>query len=163
MVPATRSMPTAPLSSGPASPSVRHSRSSTSTACRRRHTGARSRRLTPAIRAGKCSAIRAQFGNGFWARLAAEMRRTVTFAILNQSGASTLGGFRSPDIVGNLRVDQAWGSAQIMAAAHQCSSLYYSSVDTGHPDDKWGFAVGGVIKLNAPMIGQGDFFQAQVT
>jgi len=91
------------------------------------------------------------------------MRRTVTFAILNQSGASTLGGFRSPDIVGNLRVDQAWGSAQIMAAAHQVSSLYYSSVDTGHPDDKWGFAVGGGIKLNAPMIGQGDFFQAQVT
>ena len=105
----------------------------------------------------------AQFGNGFSATIAAEMRRTVTFAILNQSGASTLGGFRSPDIVGNLRVDQAWGSAQIMAAAHQVSSLYYSSVDTGHPDDKWGFAVGGGIKLNAPMIGQGDFFQAQVT
>ena len=56
--PATRSRPTAPSSSGPASPSVRRSRSTTSTACLRRHTGARSRRLTPAIRAGKCSAIR---------------------------------------------------------------------------------------------------------
>ena len=33
---------------------------------------------------------------------------------------------------------------------------------SGHPDDKWGFAVGAGIKLNAPMIGQGDFFQAQV-
>ena len=57
-VPATRSMPTAPSSSGPASPSVRRSRSTTSTACLRRRTGARSRRLTPVIRAGKCSAIR---------------------------------------------------------------------------------------------------------
>ena len=32
----------------------------------------------------------------------------------------------------------------------------------GHPDDKLGFVVGAGIKLNAPMIGQGDYFQAQV-
>ena len=32
----------------------------------------------------------------------------------------------------------------------------------GHPEDKWGFVIGAGIKLNAPMIGQGDFFQAQV-
>jgi hypothetical protein len=33
---------------------------------------------------------------------------------------------------------------------------------SGHPDDKLGWVVGAGIKLNAPMIGQGDFFQAQV-
>ncbi len=31
----------------------------------------------------------------------------------------------------------------------------------GHPGDEWGFAIGGGIKLNAPMIGHGDFFQIQ--
>ena len=33
-----------------------------------------------------------------------------------------------PDIAGNLRVDQAWGSAQIMAALHNDSGGYYSNV-----------------------------------
>jgi hypothetical protein len=105
----------------------------------------------------------AQFGNGFSATIAAEMRRTVSGGIVNQTGFGGYGGFQAPDIVGNLRVDQAWGSAQIMAAAHQVNPLYYGTTEaTGHPDDKWGFAVGAGFKLNAPMIGQGDYFQAQV-
>ena len=33
---------------------------------------------------------------------------------------------------------------------------------SGHPDDKWGWAVSGGLKLNAPMIGAGDYFQTQV-
>ena len=33
---------------------------------------------------------------------------------------------------------------------------------TGHPSDKLGFAVGFGLKLNAPMIGKGDYFQAEV-
>ena len=32
------------------------------------------------------------------------------------------GGWQAPDIVGNLRVDQAWGSAQIGGAAHQVNA-----------------------------------------
>jgi len=112
----------------------------------------------------------AQFGNGFSATIAAEMRRTPTASIQDQfltaPGALTtqLGGFQAPDIVANLRVDQAWGSAQIMGAAHQVNALYYGTLEnSGHPDNKWGFAVGGGVKVNVPMIGQGDFFQAQVT
>lgn len=121
----------------------------------------------------------AQFGNGFSATIAAEMRRIPTSAIaadiLVSAGSGTaatttstivagqVGGFDVPDIVANLRVDQAWGSAQVMAAAHQVKPLYYGTLEnSGHPDNKWGFAVGAGIKLNAPMIGQGDFFQAQV-
>lgn len=74
------------------------------------------------------------------------------------------GGFQAPDVVANLRVDQAWGSAQIMGALHQVNATYYDLLTpaSGHLDDKWGFAVGAGIKLNAPMIGQGDFFQAQI-
>ena len=33
---------------------------------------------------------------------------------------------------------------------------------TGHPSDADGWAVGAGLKLNAPMIGQGDYFQTQV-
>jgi hypothetical protein len=87
-------------------------------------------------------------------------------AVFPRAGA--YGGFRMPDIVANLRVDQAWGSAQIMGALHQDNAAYYGSSSgtgraNGAPDDKLGFAVGAGIKLNAPFIGQGDYFQAQVT
>ncbi len=33
---------------------------------------------------------------------------------------------------------------------------------TGHPGDQWGFAVGAGLRLNTPMIAQGDYFQTQV-
>ena len=52
-------------------------------------------------------------------------------------------------------------------ASGQCR-LYYAALAvrrqlvSGHPDDKLGLVVGAGIKLNAPMIGQGDYFQAQV-
>ena len=82
------------------------------------------------------------------------------------------GGFQAPDIVPNLRVEQAWGAAQIMGALHQVNAQYYdddgavginspAGEGAGHPGDVWGFAVGAGIKLNAPMIGPGDYLQAQ--
>ncbi len=51
-----------------------------------------------------------------------------------------------------------------MAAAHQVKPLYYGVGlrPAATRTTQWGFAVGGGIKLNAPMIGQGDYFQAQV-
>ena len=64
-----------------------------------------------------------------------------------------------PDIVANLRLDQAWGSAQIMAALHNASGGYYSGVpgainasltgsqSFGHPGEAWGWAVGGGAKI----------------
>ena len=81
------------------------------------------------------------------------------------------GGFQAPDIVANFRVDQAWGSAQIAGAAHQVFAPYYVNAATnvlalpegsGHPGDKWGWAVSGGLKLNAPFFGAGDYFQTQV-
>jgi hypothetical protein len=81
------------------------------------------------------------------------------------------GGWQAPDVVGNIRIDQTWGSAQIMAAAHEVNASYYGAASansttlqptTGHPGDKWGFAVAAGLRLNFPMIAQGDYFQTQV-
>src|SRR5262249_18353625 len=64
-------------------------------------------------------------------------------------------GFLFPDVVGNLRVDQAWGSAQLMAAMHDASGGYYngSTVSSGHPGDAFGWAVGAGFQLNLPQFG----------
>jgi hypothetical protein len=49
-----------------------------------------------------------------------------------------------------------------MGALHQVASTYYGTAEgTGHPSDTMGFAVGAGIKLNAPMIGKGDYLQAE--
>ena len=120
------------------------------------------------------AAYTAQFGGGFSATISAEQRRMTN--LIGASNAATgvsgagYGGLQTPDVVANLRIDQAWGSAQVMGAMHQVNGLYYASPASavgasptgGHPGDKWGYAVGAGIKLNAPMIGAGDYFQAQI-
>jgi Porin subfamily len=71
-----------------------------------------------------------------------------------------------PDIVGSVRVDQAWGGAQVAAIAHDNRALYYNNTGFGvlkssdHPSDKWGFAVQGGIELNLPWA-KGDSFAIQ--
>jgi hypothetical protein len=135
-------------------------------------------------------AYTAQFGNGWSATIGIEQsRRDATiwagnplgiggpvvagtgFAVAAAPTADNLGGSAAgtasrPDIVGNLRVDQAWGSFQIMGALHDVSAAYTggaaSSVFNGHPDDKWGWAVGGGIRINTPWISAGDYFQTQI-
>ena len=47
---------------------------------------------------------------------------TAAVATTNTAG---YGGIQSPDIVGNIRIDQTWGSAQIMAALHEVNPNYY--------------------------------------
>lgn len=123
-------------------------------------------------------AYTAQFGNGFSGTISAEMRRVTNIIGPAAVGGvvapltafpGDYGGFQAPDIVGNLRVDQAWGSAQIMAAYHEVNPLYYDGASaagaggvSGHPSNEAGWALGAGIKLNAPMIGKGDYLQAQV-
>ncbi|HTV38546.1 MAG TPA: porin, partial [Xanthobacteraceae bacterium] len=85
-------------------------------------------------------------------------------------GFGSYGGLQVPDIVGNLRVDQAWGSAQVMAAYHDVNASYYSATSSSapsvgnlaHPSDAAGWAVGAGLKVNFPMIAAGDYFQTQV-
>jgi len=117
-------------------------------------------------------AYTAQFGNGMSATLSAEDPNgrfklvTTQFPVFsngtNVTTNSGLGaqspannGFLFPDIVGNLRVDQAWGSAQVMAAMHDASGGYYSAgvVSSGHPNNAFGWAVGGAFSINLPSFG----------
>ena len=42
-------------------------------------------------------------------------------------GLSALGGTRAPDIIGVLKVDQAWGVFQLSAVAHNNHAAYYGS------------------------------------
>ena len=127
-------------------------------------------------------AYTAQFGNGFSATLSAENPEAnrslgvfngtsvsssgaVSTASLGVTGAPTdsAENIQWPDVVANLRIDQSWGSAQIMGAVHDASGLYYGATTaTGHPSNAVGWALGAGIKLLAPMIGPGDYFQAEV-
>src|SRR5262249_20667173 len=90
-----------------------------------------------------------------------------------------------PDIVGNIRVDQAWGSAQIAGAGHQVNALYFNSAagtatpggflpppvvigrnfphlePPGSPDKKRGGGPRGGLENNTPFIGPGDYLQLQ--
>jgi len=82
---------------------------------------------------------------------------TVTTAGTTQNAA-----VRYPDIVANLRVDQAWGSAQIMGAIHDASGMYYgANTNSGAPSYNTGWAAGVGVKFNTPMVGKGDYFSSQ--
>jgi len=128
-------------------------------------------------------AYTAQLGGGVSATLSAEERRIsqIVFAssftgtlggpgtpgspgtLLTGAKGAGYGGWQSPDIVGNLRVDQKWGSAQAMAAAHQLNPAYYGLTPaTGHPGDQWGWVVAGGIKINTPFVSPGDYFVTEV-
>jgi hypothetical protein len=77
-------------------------------------------------------------------------------------GANDWGGTRVPDIVGALRVDQAWGLAQLSVAAHDMHPAYYGATEiTGHPSDKWGFAVQGALSIKNIPTGPGDTINMQ--
>src|SRR5665213_2821718 len=103
-------------------------------------------------------AYTAQFGNGLSASLSLEKSGG---AFRQGIGAGTYAAETWPDVVGNLRVDQAWGGAQIMGAVHNVNAA--DTVGTAHPSDEVGYAVGGGLKFNVPMIGAGDYVQGQVT
>jgi hypothetical protein len=75
-----------------------------------------------------------------------------------------------PDVVSNVHIEQAWGSAQIMAATHQLRGGFYGNntattdpTFTGiAPRDEFGWAVGGGFMLNLPW-NQGDKFWVEGT
>jgi hypothetical protein len=77
-------------------------------------------------------------------------------------GVNSIGGATAPDIVGQLRVDQAWGLFQLSAAAHNNHAAYYGRFETtGHPDDKWGWAVQAALSIKNIPTGAGDTINMQ--
>jgi hypothetical protein len=63
-----------------------------------------------------------------------------------------------PHVVGQLRVDQAWGSAQLTAAGFQIrpANVFGPAGATEYADTEYGFAVQGGLKINLPMLAAGD-------
>jgi hypothetical protein len=111
----------------------------------------------------------AQFGGGLSATIGIEGQRnsgvvnasTATFSS-TAAPASSQRSMQYPDIVGNVRIDQAWGGAQIMGAIHDATGLYNgATTSTGQQGTATGYALGVGLKLLAPMIGAGDYFQSQ--
>jgi hypothetical protein len=143
-----------------------------------------------------------QFGNGFSASASVEVgsdRRAnifyngaqiATSSISGGTGAAAVystaatqsgyGGDKVPDFIANLRVDQGWGSAQLMGALHhvyganvagnaaaaaalapaQAAALNGPAVGF-NGRGKLGYAIGAGATFNLPMIAAGDSFSIQ--
>ena len=78
-------------------------------------------------------------------------------------GVNTFGGTRVPDIIGVLKVDQDWGLFQFSAVAHNNHAAYYAPgfETSGHPEDKWGWAVQGALQIKNIPTGAGDTISLQ--
>ena len=60
---------------------------------------------------------------------------------------------RTPDFVGNLKVTQAWGSAQVSGVAHYVRA---DSVLDAAILNKWGYGIDAGVSFNLPQWGAGD-------
>jgi hypothetical protein len=126
----------------------------------------------------------AQFGNGVSGTIGLDdptvYNRTSVYNLsiptaLNAVGAGSnaYAGVHSPDIVGNIRIDQAWGLFQVSAAAHEVNASYNvlgaSSAPTaaseisGHPDTKWGGSVMAALNIKNIPTGAGDDIKIDAT
>ncbi len=77
-------------------------------------------------------------------------------------GANDIGGSRSPDLIGMVRVDQAWGLFQASFAAHDNHAGYYGATETtGYPADKWGWAAQLALSIKNIPTGAGDSLSIQ--
>ncbi|WP_454616430.1 porin [Bradyrhizobium cenepequi] len=135
----------------------------------------------------------AQFGNGVSGTIGLDdptvFNRTAVANLslpLTATGgiANAYAGVHAPDIVGNIRVDQAWGLFQVSAAAHEVSGSYNvlnalaapaggvglpgaaptaASELSGHPDTKWGGAVMAALQIKNIPTGPGDDIKLDAT
>ena len=126
-------------------------------------------------------AYTAVFGGGFSATISAEDPKARQYGIINLNPNATVtnptgfpapnnagfvgatySGTRAPNVIGALRVDQSWGSAQVSAAAHQTVSQNSALIaTTTFGKQTWGYAVQAGVKINLPFLGAGDAFFLQ--
>ncbi len=116
------------------------------------------------------------FGNGITATLSVEdpstsansnpagstqaLRRTAydsTSAAVVAGAPGAYGGVHTPDLVANINVTQAWGSAQLSGVLHDNAPAPHGV------NGQLGWAVLGGVKVNLPMLGEGDVFGLQGT
>jgi Porin subfamily len=135
----------------------------------------------------------AQFGNGVSGTIGLDdptVYNRTQVSNLSIPLTATLGatndyaGVHAPDVVGNIRVDQAWGLFQVSAAAHEVSGSYNVlntvavpagatglaggaptalSEISGHPDTKWGGAVMAALQIKNIPTGAGDDIKIDAT
>jgi len=87
---------------------------------------------------------------------------TATGLAVGAYGANDIGGSRTPDLVGMVRVDQAWGLFQASVAAHDNHAAYYGASEvTGNPSDKWGWAGQLALSIKNVPTGPGDTINIQ--
>ena len=131
----------------------------------------------------------AQFGNGVSGTIGLDdpvtFNRTAVANLAVGVGATgavpnAYAGVHAPDVVGRIRLDQAWGLFQISGAAHEVSGSYnvlnttpapagavglafaaptsFSEIN-GHPDTKWGGSVMAALQIKNIPSGAGDDFK----
>ncbi|RYX98594.1 MAG: porin, partial [Bradyrhizobiaceae bacterium] len=88
----------------------------------------------------------------------------------NTFTGNAYGGNHIPDIVGNLRLDQAWGTLHFAGAMHTITPTFYSTAaggagneSLGHADDSYGFAVTGAVEFKNLPTGAGDTLKLEAT
>ena len=96
------------------------------------------------------------------------------------TGGNAYAGVMAPDIVGNVRVDQAWGLFQLSGALHEVNGSYNTlaggglvpadtvaatnlSMLSGHPASKWGGSVMAALQVKNLPTGQGDDIKFDAT
>jgi hypothetical protein len=110
------------------------------------------------------AAYTADFGNGFSGTIAVEDNTYRRDRVEGLNGITQApdgstqkpipwfqGGQVIPDVVGNLRVDQAWGDAKLSAASHRLAN--------GNRE-AWGWAVQAGVQVDLPMLAAKDFVYA---
>jgi Porin subfamily len=107
-------------------------------------------------------AYSASLGNGFLATVALEdpttRRHFVSDATLANTPATGVGqinrtGNRMPNLIASLRVDQAWGSAEL---AGMMNEVGLATAGLVGGSTKWGYSLSAGAKINLPMIAAGD-------
>jgi hypothetical protein len=134
----------------------------------------------------------AQFGNGISGTIGLDdptvFNRTSIFNLStgialvpgNLSGTgngltgNSYAGVHMPDVVGNIRVDQAWGLFQLSGAVHEVDASYNAltpataqpnnlSQLSGHPDTKYGGSVMAALQIKNIPTGAGDDIKIDAT
>jgi hypothetical protein len=130
----------------------------------------------------------AQFGNGVSASIGLDdpsaFNRTAVYNTgvgITAAGVSSnaYAGVNMPDVVGNIRVDQAWGLFQISGAIHEVDGSYNllgaggvpvtgttaltDSQLSGHPDTKYGGSVMAALQIKNIPTGPGDDIKFDAT
>ena len=119
----------------------------------------------------------AQFGNGVSGSIGLDdptvWNRTAVYNLAipaaigaNGTGSNAYAGTHSPDVVANIRIDQAWGLFQLSGALHEVSGSYNTlgagaaptalSEISGHPETKWGGSVMAALQIKNIPTGAGD-------